>query len=74
MHFHNYYRLFFQTTRLGKHVNELRRKTTDPTLARRAKVLVKRWRDLVIPAVASPAHTGTLYIFLLSAVSAYSRT
>ncbi|CAK1546636.1 unnamed protein product [Leptosia nina] len=48
-----------ETTRLGKHVNELRRKTADPTLARRAKVLVKRWRDLVIPAVASPAHTGS---------------
>ncbi|XP_013174656.1 PREDICTED: WAS/WASL-interacting protein family member 3-like [Papilio xuthus] len=48
-----------ETTRLGKHVNELRRKTTDQTLARRAKVLVKRWRDLVIPAVASPAHTGS---------------
>ncbi|XP_052745255.1 serine/arginine repetitive matrix protein 1 isoform X2 [Bicyclus anynana] len=48
-----------ETTRLGKHVNELRRKTTDPTLARRAKVLVKRWRDLVIPAVASPAHSGS---------------
>ncbi|XP_039760921.1 pollen-specific leucine-rich repeat extensin-like protein 1 isoform X2 [Pararge aegeria] len=48
-----------ETTRLGKHVNELRRKTADPTLARRAKVLVKRWRDLVIPVVASPAHTGS---------------
>ncbi|XP_045539643.1 translation initiation factor IF-2-like [Papilio machaon] len=48
-----------ETTRLGKHVNELRRKTTDQTLARRAKVLVKRWRDLVIPAVSSPAHTGS---------------
>ncbi|CAG4985247.1 unnamed protein product [Colias eurytheme] len=48
-----------ETTRLGKHVNELRRKTADPTLARRAKVLVKRWRDLVIPNVASPAHTGS---------------
>ncbi|CAH4032775.1 unnamed protein product [Pieris brassicae] len=48
-----------ETTRLGKHVNELRRKTSDPTLARRAKVLVKRWRDLVIPAVASPAHAGS---------------
>lgn len=47
-----------ETTRLGKHVNELRRKTSDPTLARRAKVLVKRWRDLVIP-VASPGHTGS---------------
>ncbi|XP_050671846.1 uncharacterized protein LOC126970142 isoform X2 [Leptidea sinapis] len=45
-----------ETTRLGKHVNELRRKTSDPTLARRAKVLVKRWRDLVIPTVTSPGH------------------
>ncbi|RVE48349.1 hypothetical protein evm_007009 [Chilo suppressalis] len=48
-----------ETTRLGKHVNELRRKTSDPTLARRAKVLVKRWRDLVIPSVASPGNTGS---------------
>ncbi|XP_063897802.1 uncharacterized protein LOC110372627 isoform X2 [Helicoverpa armigera] len=48
-----------ETTRLGKHVNELRRKTSDPSLARRAKVLVKRWRDLVIPTVASPGHTGS---------------
>ncbi|XP_037295343.1 WAS/WASL-interacting protein family member 1 isoform X2 [Manduca sexta] len=48
-----------ETTRLGKHVNELRRKTSEPTLARRAKVLVKRWRDLVIPTVASPNQTGS---------------
>ncbi|XP_061724864.1 proteoglycan 4-like isoform X1 [Cydia pomonella] len=48
-----------ETTRLGKHVNELRRKTSEPTLARRAKVLVKRWRDLVIPATASPHHAGS---------------
>ncbi|OWR53132.1 Mediator of RNA polymerase 2 transcription subunit 26 [Danaus plexippus plexippus] len=48
-----------ETTRLGKHVNELRRKTSEPTLARRAKVLVKRWRDLVIPSTHSPAHTGS---------------
>ncbi|KAI5639019.1 TFIIS helical bundle-like domain-containing protein [Phthorimaea operculella] len=48
-----------ETTRLGKHVNELRRKTTDPTLARRAKVLVKRWRDLVIPSRSSPGHTSS---------------
>ncbi|KAJ2939435.1 hypothetical protein O0L34_g10867 [Tuta absoluta] len=48
-----------ETTRLGKHVNELRRKTTDPSLARRAKVLVKRWRDLVIPSRSSPGHTSS---------------
>ncbi|KAI8425799.1 hypothetical protein MSG28_011578 [Choristoneura fumiferana] len=48
-----------ETTRLGKHVNELRRKTSEPTLARRAKVLVKRWRDLVIPSAASPQNTGS---------------
>lgn len=43
-------------------MNELRRKTSDPQLARRAKVLVKRWRDLVIPTNASPGHTGNFSI------------
>ncbi|KAF7283174.1 uncharacterized protein LOC143193827 isoform X2 [Rhynchophorus ferrugineus] len=38
-----------QTTRLGKYVNELRRKTSNADLSRRAKVLVKKWRSLVIP-------------------------
>lgn len=43
---------FLQATRLGKHVNELRRRTGDAALARRTKLLVKRWRDLVIPEKA----------------------
>lgn len=41
--------LFFQTTRLGKHVNELRRNTTNESLAKRAKELVKKWRSMVLP-------------------------
>ncbi|GJQ75398.1 MED26 [Trypoxylus dichotomus] len=38
-----------ETTRLGRHVNELRRSTTDDSLAKRAKELVKKWRSLVLP-------------------------
>jgi hypothetical protein len=37
---------FFQSTRLGKHINELRRKAADKNLANRAKSLVKKWRSL----------------------------
>ena len=37
-----------QATRLGKHINELRRKnTSDKNLAGRAKSLIKKWRDLL---------------------------
>lgn len=39
----------FQTTRLGKHVNELRRNTKNESLAKRAKELVKKWRSMVLP-------------------------
>jgi hypothetical protein len=39
---------FFQATRLGKHVNELRRKAQDRYLASRAKNLVKKWRQLLV--------------------------
>jgi len=38
-----------EATRLGKHVNELRRKAQDRHLAVRAKSLVKKWRELLIP-------------------------
>lgn len=38
-----------ETTRLGKHVNELRRKTTNDSLSKRAKELVKKWRSMVLP-------------------------
>ncbi|XP_033610387.1 mucin-5AC isoform X2 [Cryptotermes secundus] len=36
-----------ETTRLGKYVNELRRKTSNELLARRAKDLVRRWRVMI---------------------------
>jgi len=37
-----------EATRLGKHINELRRKnTSDKNLAGRAKSLIKKWRDLL---------------------------
>lgn len=38
-----------ETTRLGKYVNQLRRNTTNKLLAKRAKDLVKKWRDTVLP-------------------------
>ena len=48
-----------EATRLGKHINELRRKASDKTLASRAKSLVKKWRELLMPASgnATPVHT-----------------
>lgn len=46
--------ILFQTTRLGKLVNEMRKKTKNDSLARRAKDLVRRWRDMV----AKPSENG----------------
>lgn len=37
-----------KATRLGKHINDLRRKATDRYLASRAKNLVKKWRQLLV--------------------------
>ncbi|XP_050523898.1 mediator of RNA polymerase II transcription subunit 26 [Daktulosphaira vitifoliae] len=37
-----------EATRIGKMVNELRRKTVDKQLAKRAKELVQRWRNLMM--------------------------
>lgn len=44
-----------ETTRLGRLVNEMRKKTNNDNLARRAKDLVRRWRDMV----SKPLENGT---------------
>lgn len=38
-----------ETTRLARHINQLRRKTSNDQLARRSKNLLKKWREMVIP-------------------------
>ncbi|KAJ8682063.1 hypothetical protein QAD02_017855 [Eretmocerus hayati] len=52
-----------EVTRLGKHINELRRKTSNEALAKRAKDLVRRWRSFLnLPQTNStvqPAATDT---------------
>lgn len=48
-----------ETTRLAKYINELRRKTTNPSLAKRAKDLLKKWRNSILPD-AMPANNGQI--------------
>lgn len=44
-----------ETTRLGKYINHLRRKTANESLARRAKNLLKKWREMVLPPASGGA-------------------
>jgi len=47
-----------EATRLGKHINELRRKAADKLLATRAKNLIKKWKSL-LPSNGPPPGGGT---------------
>ncbi|KAK3089297.1 hypothetical protein FSP39_002472, partial [Pinctada imbricata] len=40
----------FQQTRIGRYVNELRKKTKNEQLAKRAKKLVRSWQKLITPS------------------------
>ncbi|XP_037092714.1 mediator of RNA polymerase II transcription subunit 26-like isoform X2 [Pollicipes pollicipes] len=44
-----------EATRLGKHINELRKKTEDTSLKKRAKALVRRWRGMMVIPQPEPA-------------------
>jgi hypothetical protein len=47
-----------EATRLGKHINEVRRKSNDRLLADRAKSLVKKWRSLLSESGPPPGGGG----------------
>lgn len=51
-----------ETTRLGKHINELRRKASDRQLANRAKSLVKKWRQLLMPGGGNNGHHNNHHV------------
>lgn len=48
-----------ESTRLGKHINHLRRMTKNESLARRAKNLLKKWREMVLPTANAAASAVT---------------
>ena len=52
------YVIRLQVTRLGKHINQLRKNTTDKSLAGRAKNLIKKWRDLLGDGNSGPGPGG----------------
>lgn len=47
-----------ESTRLGKHINHLRRMTKNESLARRAKNLLKKWREMVLPTASGGSVTA----------------
>lgn len=53
-----------QQTRIGKYVNEMRRKTADRNLARRAKDLVRKWQQLVASQSSSFASAASVAVAL----------
>lgn len=46
-----------ETTRLGKFINHFRRRTTNESLARRSKNLLRKWRDNVLPESRAQPNT-----------------
>ena len=49
------YPIMFQATRLGKHINELRKRTSDKQIGSRAKSLIKKWRNTFVQNPTGPA-------------------
>ena len=48
----------FQDTRLGKYVNDIRRRTNDQDLSRRLKKLVRNWKNVVNTNGITPRGPG----------------